>query len=616
MPMSLTRRAATRRRPSLAPEWLEERDVPALAIQLDYSYDTAGFFADPVRRAVLQQAANDLGAPITTSLAAIIPGGTNTWTQTFIDPSTGQPARVTDPVVGPDTVVVYIGARDLPGSTVAATVRGDYVADGSRAWLSGLRTRSPTGSGAWGASVAFDTRTNWYFGASAAGIGRTQVDFYSVAVHELGHVLGIGASRAWSAQVSGGYFVGPNAQAVYGGPVPLDEDASHWADGIVVNGQPVALDPTVRGGARVPFSSLDWAALQDLGWSFGGSAPPGGPVFTPPWVQAAFPSVVLTGDGMARAFTLNETGKLVAAGPLLTPFSGFAGAVRAATADFNGDGVADFAFGTGAGTQAAIRIINGADGSDLVGPTAVLDWFTGGVYVAAGDLNGDGRAELAVSADAGGGTRVTVFRVARGGLVPIADFFAFGDEEFRGGSRVALGDVNGDGAADLLVGAGIGGGPRVAVYDGRSLLTGSPRSLVPDFFALDPALRSGVFVTAADLDGDEFADVIYSTGATGGPRVRVVSGAVLAASPGQDAYVLPALADFFALDPADRSGLRIAARDLDADGRAELVVASGSSTNPQVRVVMLADMVSSTGPGSPIQDPFGGMISADGIYVG
>src|SRR5262249_21671364 len=202
----------------------------------------------------------------------------------------------------------------------------------------------------------------------------------------------------------------------------------------------------------------------------------------------------------------------------------------------------------------------------------------------------------------GGGTRVTVFKVD-GGLKPVANFLAFDDAAFRGGSRVAMGDVNHDGAADLIVGAGLGGGPRVAVYNGASLSSGSPGHLVPDFFALDLSVRSGVFVTAADLDGDGFADVIYSTGNTGGPRVRVVGGAVLTANPGQDAYFLPALADFFALDPADRTGLRIAAHDLNGDGMAELVVANGNQATPEVRVITLADMRSPSGPPSPYLNP-------------
>lgn len=116
----------------------------------------------------------------------------------------------------------------------------------------------------------------------------------------------------------------------------------------------------------------------------------------------------------------------------------------------------------------------------------------------------------------------------------------------------------------------------MAIYEGRSVMAAAPARLVPDFFALDPALRSGVFVTAADLDGDGYADVIYGTGNTGGPRLRILSGQVLMANPGIPPDTLPAVADFFALNADDRNGLRVAARDLDGDGRAELVVGSGA----------------------------------------
>jgi hypothetical protein len=607
------------RRPAV--EWLEGREVPALTIQFDYTLDTAGFFNDPARRAVLQQAADDLAVHLDAPLAAIVPGGGSDWTETFLDPATGQTTTLTDPVVAANTIVVYVGGRDLPGAAVGLTGLGEAGATGSPAWRNFVLARGPAGTTLWGGSTAFDTRTNWYFGSSIADIQRGQIDFYSVATHELGHVLGIGTASQWFDQISGRTFTGPNAEAVFGGPVPVTADGGHWADGLTIGGQPVSLDPTVHSGVRVPFSPLDFAAVKDLGWSVDATAttlPPtfDGPVFTPPWVQATSPPVVLSGDGTAQAFTLSASGQLVAASPVLTPFPGFGGVVRSAVGDFNGDGVPDFVFGTGPGIAATVRIINGRTGADLVAPTGVLGGFTGGVYLAAGDVNADGRAELAVSADAGGGTRVSVFRVAGGTLAPLADFFAFGDPGFRGGSRVALGDVNHDGAADLLVGAGLGGGPRVAVYDGKSLPSGSPASLVPDFFALDPALRSGVFVSAADVDGDGFADVAYSTGTTGGPRVRVVSGAVLTANPGRDAYFLPAVADFFALDPADRSGLRVAGRDLDGDGKAELVAASGSTTSQQVRVVTLAGMTSPTGPTAAIQSPFTGATATDGVYVG
>jgi hypothetical protein len=554
-----------------------------------------------------------------------VPGGSNTWTLRVQNPANGSTAAIPNVVLGADTLLVYAGARNLPGSTVAITVAGTTSSSGSADWRTLIRNRSPDGGSAWGSSTSFDSQLNWYFGSSPADIGENQVDFYSVAVHELGHVLGIGASTRWDEQIVGSTFVGPNAVAVYGGAVPLEDDG-HWRDDLTVGGAPVAMDPTVTDGVRIPFAPLDFAALADIGWTVGGATAPdpaGTTQVNPtPWagtwtsLSTVDGVVVLSGAraGTAQVFSLGSDGLLKAVEPAITPFIGGGAVIRAVAADFNGDGTPDLALATGAGATAGVRILDGRSGADLAAPTQVLSGFAGGVYLAAGDINKDGRAELVVSADAGGGTRVTVFKVSKV-LTVAVDFLAFGDANFRGGSRVALGDVNKDGAADLIVGAGIGGGPRVAVYDGKSLLTGPQTKLVPDFFALDPELRSGVFVTAADVNGDGYADVLYSTGNTGGPRVRIVSGKVLTDNPGRDAFTLPALGDFFALDQNDRSGLRLAARDLNNDGKAELVAASGSNAVSRVRVIPFAEMQSGN-PTGALQDPFGGLLPLDGIYVG
>jgi hypothetical protein len=93
--------------------------------------------------------------------------------------------------------------------------------------------------------------------------------------------------------------------------------------------------------------------------------------------------------------------------------------------------------------------------------------FTGGVYVAAGDITGDGKADLVITPDEGGGPRCSVFDGSTFAL--LADFFGIEDPAFRGGARAAVSDVNGDGFGDLVVAAGFQGGPRVAAFSGKSL---------------------------------------------------------------------------------------------------------------------------------------------------
>lgn len=201
----------------------------------------------------------------------------------------------------------------------------------------------------------------------------------------------------------------------------------------------------------------------------------------------------------------------------------FPGGVRVAVADVNNDGAADVITAPGPGGGPHVKVFDGLTGAQLPGPIgnffAFDPNFLGGVQIAAADLNGDGRAEIIAGADAGGGPHVRVFNGADGRLM--FNFFAFAPG-FTGGVRVAAGDVNGDGTPDIITGAGPGAGPHVRIFDG---ITGQqlPEPL-GSFYAYDSTFTGGVYVSAALLSGDNRAEVITGSGSGGGPHVKIFAG--------------------------------------------------------------------------------------------
>lgn len=172
-----------------------------------------------------------------------------------------------------------------------------------------------------------------------------------------------------------------------------------------------------------------------------------------------------------------------------------------------------YAAGAEAGGGPAVSVFNSLDNSALNTFFAFEESFTGGVQTAVADVNNDSVSDLIVGAGPGGGPRVTVFNGATNFTTTLLDFFAF-DPGFRGGVNVAGGDFNADGFADIVVGAGPGGGPQVNIFDGK---TGSALN---QFFAYDSSFRGGVSVAVGDIDGSGFNSVVTGAGPGGGPHVK------------------------------------------------------------------------------------------------
>ena len=318
-------------------------------------------------------------------------------------------------------------------------------------------------------------------------------------------------------------------------------------------------------------------------------------------------------------------GLLTTSNPIpVRPFGTTSLNVRSAVADVNGDGTDDYVFVTGPGAAARVAVIDGRDNSTFV--VKPFDpfgnpGFTGGAFVAAGDINNDGRAEFVVTPDQGGGPVVAVFTANPDGSVgPATSFLALGNPTFRGGARVAMGDLDGDSRADIVVGAGFLGGPVVEVRSGIAVAGGDVSTLMlPKFFAFDRAdaanLRNGVFLAVGDLNGDGFADLIAGGGPGGGPRVLALDGRMLSEQNIAGAYASP-VANFFFGSDASRGGVRVAAVDADGDSKADLAVGSGEGLPSAVRVYF-GKTITNRGEPTAFQDldPYGQTLPA-GVFVG
>jgi hypothetical protein len=243
----------------------------------------------------------------------------------------------------------------------------------------------------------------------------------------------------------------------------------------------------------------------------------------------------------------------------------FSGGVRVATGDVNGDGVADIITGAGPGGGGHVRVLDGRTGASVHSFFAFDPNFSGGVFVAAGDVNNDGIADIVVSADEGGGPHVKVFD---GRTLEVRTSFFPYDPGFAGGVRVAAGDVNGDGVPDIVTGPGAGAAAHVKVFDGSS------GQLIRSFVAFDQGFTGGVFVAAGDINGDDRADIVVGAGAGGGPHVRVFDAV------GGDGV----LASFNAFDAAFTGGVRVAAGDVNGDGIADIITGAGAGGGPHVKV--------------------------------
>lgn len=244
-------------------------------IQFDYSYDTTNFFANAGSVATLEAVAGIFETRFTDSLSAITSSGGNSFDPLFFNPADPFGADITldSASFAADEVRIYVGGANLGTGTLGLGGPGGFGCTGFGSFCAGAESRGQgtvSGSAAtdfapWGGAISFNNSQTWHFGTTTSSLDGNETDFYSVALHEMAHILGFGTADSFNALISGGHFMGTTT-----GTIALSSDEGHWAEGTnsLINGIPqeAAMDPTIFIGERKDFTDLDFAAMKDIGW--------------------------------------------------------------------------------------------------------------------------------------------------------------------------------------------------------------------------------------------------------------------------------------------------------------------------------------------------------------
>ncbi|HTX87013.1 MAG TPA: FG-GAP-like repeat-containing protein, partial [Candidatus Nanoarchaeia archaeon] len=239
------------------------------------------------------------------------------------------------------------------------------------------------------------------------------------------------------------------------------------------------------------------------------------------------------------------------------------GGVYAASGDVDGDNQTEIVVGPAAGTAGRVKIFS-SDGKLKSQFYAFASTYRGGVKVATGDFDGDGKDEIVTAAGTGLRSDVKIFD----NQGKLKNQFTAYDAKFLGGVNIAAGDVDGDGKVEVVTGPGPGYPPQVKIFSAAGKIKGQ-------FLAYDKNFHGGVNVAVADLNGgaaNHLEQIVTAPLKGGGPHIRIfdLSGRLQ----GQ----------FFAYDQSFHGGVNVAAGDTDGDGLDEIITGAGPGGGPHVRI--------------------------------
>ncbi|CAN5552679.1 hypothetical protein BH11PLA2_BH11PLA2_05580 [soil metagenome] len=246
-----------------------------------------------------------------------------------------------------------------------------------------------------------------------------------------------------------------------------------------------------------------------------------------------FTATVTNGSGASVQFregsTIFDTVKVVEGKAYLSKAftDGASHTVIARVVPATGSGTVDSTGVTITNTTSAAPILITAEGSAFGTPNTVTiknadgstrhtlhpyGSFSGVVRVKVADVTGDGQLDVVAVPGFGGGPHIVVYDGNTGAMVYQNMIYG---TSFRGGLSLDVGDARGLGYAQILVGAGLTGGPRV------TLLDASKDSVLLNYFAYSDTNRGGVSVALSDIRGGNVPHIVTGAGQGLGPNINI-----------------------------------------------------------------------------------------------
>ncbi|MFN5514251.1 MAG: bluetail domain-containing putative surface protein [Cyanobacteriota bacterium] len=353
-------------------------------IEFDYRFDTQGFFSSPLRKNLLEEAASIWESYIQDDFSSI-PAGETINVPVYSVTTSGNSYTITPNYQSAplnaaiDDILIFVYSLSLPSGVNTLGSGGPF---GS--WFIGSeRDNRFNGNDfePWVGSIYFNSTANFFFDSTPStsdDIPFNESDFLSTALHEIGHVLGIGTAPAFSEQITNQKFNGAASRALNGGQsVPLSPDLGHIKDGFTLAGvSDYLMDPIHPTGTRQAPRDLDLALLQDIGYEV---------VFpsdSPSVTLSVSPTSVFENGAASLIYTFIRSGETTNALTINYTVSG--------TATFNTDytqsGAASFSttagtiiFGAGA-TTATLNIAPTPDSAVENNETIILTLAQGNGY--------------------------------------------------------------------------------------------------------------------------------------------------------------------------------------------------------------------------------------------